>query len=777
MRKNVNRVLAVGLTAVLTAGLLAGNVEYASHTYAIEAQAAQKVTREQVESKESGGLDSTDVSKQETVYVNLDATGQKKDVVVSDWLKNSGTNGAVKDVSDLEDIENVKGEEEFTRDGDSLTWQTQDQDIYYQGKTEKDLPIGITFSYRLDGKDVEPQDILGKDGKLEITIHYTNTSSQAVSLDGEETTLYTPFAMVTGMILPVDIFKNVTIDHGTIVSEGDNDFVVGYGLPGLSESLDLENLDFGEDVDIDSSKIQEKITDTVTITADVTGFEMKSTYTVATNQIFNELDFDEMKDLDELNDKIDQLTDASTQLVDGSSDLQDGIDTLNNSFEEYAQGVQDARDGSKELKDGAAKLESGVNSYTKGTDKLLGGVDTYVKGTKTLSNGVLAYTAGTSQLVDAINQLQTGVQNLPAQYDTLSQGIDSYISSVNTLLSQDNMTKMSQGAASIKEGVGQLNQGLKSASKGVSSLNAAAGQLKETEELTQCVAGLTALYNQYEQAAGNGDEQAAQAAAALKGAIAYIQGGEQAAAAIDAATNGKADGDLDSNGSADLAVALAAMETSTDSTSQSTNLYTGAAALESSISTMSGYASQIRDGSASLTQGDAQMKAGISQLTGSIGQIDTAAGTLTENNESLDTGAKKLIKSGSKITKNTKKLTKNSSSLRKGAGDLEQGSDKLFAGMTKLISATGEVSQGISDINDGAIELKDGMADFDRDGVNEVAKAVTQLLDTTDNLNNRLSKISSLSENYTTFSGNTESMDGSVKFVMSTEGVRLDDED
>ena len=60
---------------------------------------------------------------------------------VSDWLKNSASAGDLSDVSDLKDIKNVKGDETFSQNGDKLTWNTDDKDIYYQGTTTKDLPV------------------------------------------------------------------------------------------------------------------------------------------------------------------------------------------------------------------------------------------------------------------------------------------------------------------------------------------------------------------------------------------------------------------------------------------------------------------------------------------------------------------------------------------------------------------------------------------------------------------------------------------------------------
>lgn len=689
MRKNMKKLIAVSMSSLLAAGLIAGNVEYASHTFALTGGVAQAVaveaqttTREESKANASGGLESdSKVSKQETVYVNMDANGERKDVVVSDWLKNSGTNGSLEDVSSLTDIQNVKGEETFAQDGKKLTWQTEGQDIYYQGKTDKELPVGMEITYKLDGKKVSPEDIVGKDGKLEINIKYTNTSKKKVTVGGEQVDIYIPFMMATGMILPVEQFKNITIDNGTIVSEGDNDIVVGFGMPGLSESLELEQLDFGQDMDIDSSKIRDKITDTVKITADVTDFEMKSTYTVATNQLFNELDFDDIDDLDELNRKMDTLRESSEQLVDGSGDLQEGTRKLKDSFKKYADGIHKVRDGAGELKKGSSDLKSGVNTYTRGADKLLSGVDTFV-------------------------------------------------SSVNTLLSKDNMDTMEKGTADLKKGIGQLDDGLTAAQSGVAAINETVGKLKKTEETEACVSGLNQMIEQYAAAAKQyesaGDEASAKQykdmAAVLTGAVTYIQGGEQIAAGIEAATNGKADGDADKNGAGDLAVALSTMKQATDQKSKETNLYTGAASLETAAGTMSGYAAQLRDNS-------------------------------------------------SQITKNAKKLTKNSGSLRSGTKTLAKGADALFDGMKKLETSTGDVSDGIADLNRGARDLSDGMSRFHRDGIVKTTDAVTELLDAAGSFNERLSRISAASNGYTTFSGAAKSMDGSVKFLMATEEV------
>ncbi len=103
-------------------------------------------------------ITNSEVYKEETVYVNAKASGKTDKVTVSNWLKNSGSvSGDLKDESTLkDDIKNVKGDEKYTADGDKLTWNTDGEDIYYQGTTDKKLPVSVKLKYYLDGKEMKP---------------------------------------------------------------------------------------------------------------------------------------------------------------------------------------------------------------------------------------------------------------------------------------------------------------------------------------------------------------------------------------------------------------------------------------------------------------------------------------------------------------------------------------------------------------------------------------------------------------------------------------------
>ena len=781
MRKNIEKIVAVSLSALLTAGLITGNVEYASHCFAMNHTVVQTAAAQNIR-KTDNTADSDSVSKQETVYVTMDASGRKTDVIVSDWLKNAGIGENLEDSSVLTDIVNVKGEEEFTRDGSRITWEAGDNDIYYQGRTDSELPVGLEIKYYLDGEEKKPEEIAGQSGNIRIQIKYKNDSSQSKQIAGQDVDIYTPFVMATGMILPVENFRNITIDNGTVLSEGENTIIVGYGMPGLAESLDLDSLD------LDSralDNIRDKITDTVTITADVTDFEMSPTYTIATSSLFNELNLDEAEETDDLSDKIDELTDSATELVNGTKELQDGVSTLKNSFTAYRKAVGKVTDGAGDLQSGSAELKNGVNTYTKGTNKLLGGVGDYVKGAGSLSEGVISYTGGTKKLVDAIGTLHDATADLPEQYKTFGDGVNTFVVSVNTLLSEDNMTSLTNGAASLKAGVAELDDALVQSAAGVKTIHDSVSRLEKTEEMENCVSGLDQMLAQYTelagQAAASGDHTTARQyesmAEALTGAIQYIEGAEQTAAGIAAATNGVADGEADKNGAADLSLALAQMQQATSEESQTANLYTGAAAMESSVNTIASSAKQLRDSSSQLTAGNQQMSDGLSSLSGSVTTMKNSAETLTKNNKTLNDGAKSLVKNGKKIKKNSKKLTGSSSKLQNGAKTLAKGADTLYNGMKELMDATVEVEGGISDVHDGTETLQDGMQEFDSRGIQKIADTIRGLLDSTEEFSDRLTAISDASDDYRSFSGISDDMEGSVKFIFSTEEIAADEEE
>lgn len=371
----------------------------------------------------AGSTDTQDVYKEETVYVNADATGNSDEVTVSDWLKNSGSvSGNLTDESILKEIKNVKGDETFTENGDQLTWNTAGEDIYYQGTTDKELPVSVKLTYFLDGKEVKPDELKGKSGHLKIQVQYTNNEKKTVTVDGKEEEVYTPFVMMTGMILPNETFSNVTIDNGKVISDGSRNIVVGFGIPGLKDSLDLD-----EETTKEAEDKGVTIPENFEMEADVTDFTMSSTFTVALTDLLDDMDMDNIIDVDSLKDSLNELEDAALELVSGSGTLADGASTLADGVSSYTAGADELNAGIQKYLGSNGELNGSVTEYVNGVGKVVKGVKDYTSGTNALANGVTSYVAGEQKIAAGaaqLSQLSKGLEQVQTAVDTLSKAAD-----------------------------------------------------------------------------------------------------------------------------------------------------------------------------------------------------------------------------------------------------------------------------------------------------------------------------------------------------------------
>ena len=383
MNRNRKRVMAGAMAAVMAAGTV-GAYEYQGlgtevmaeeeTTEALEEAANAVLEGKESNDQETAGKTEGSMFKEESVYVKADAAGNVSNTTVTEWLKNP-ENGDFADISGLKDIRNIKGEEEFSKgSGEELTWKSEGSDIYYQGTTDEKLPVDVNISYKLDGKEIKAEELAGKDGKVEIHIEYENHSKENVEIDGENVEMYTPFTMVTSMMLPIDEYTNVEIDNGKIMSDADKNIVVGLGFPGLSENLKLKELDLD-------------IPESVTITADVKDASVGPTITVASAEIMEEFDLSDVHDFDSLEDSIHELEDASGKLEDGSKEASDGAEKLKDGAKEAADGAKELADGSKEAASGAKELADGSKEAASGAKELADGSKEAASGARELAAG------------------------------------------------------------------------------------------------------------------------------------------------------------------------------------------------------------------------------------------------------------------------------------------------------------------------------------------------------------------------------------------------------
>ena len=564
------------------------------------------------------------ISKDESVYVNADESGATTKITVSNWLKNAGINGTINDESDLKDIQNVKGDEIFTQNGDDVQWSAGSNDIYYQGTTDKELPVGVEIKYELDGKEIAAKDLLGQSGKLKITVSYTNKSKSTQTINGEKQEMYTPFVMATGIILPDDKFSNVEVDDGKIINEGSNNIVVGFGMPGMAESLDLD-----EDA-------ADKLPEGFTVTADVTNFSIGNTITFASPSILSDLELDDIDDLDDLENKLEKLVDSSEDLVDGSKKLSNKMGELEDKFDDYQDGEKSLNKGIKDLVNGGTTLKKGVKDYTNGVDTLAKGTQSYVNGAK--------------QITDGNQKLYEAVKDMPSSYKEFSDGLQAYTKGVDTLADTKTAKQLTDGADAVTAGIGTLNENL--------------GKLESS-------------YDNYKLLADGLKAQAAQISDPTQKAtiLAYVQkleelyqGQKASVGALVSATNNKS---TLKSGASQVAAGIKKVMTGAQTLSgNSATLRSADQKLTSSIATLTASVKKLSEGSKKLSSNDRKLLAGAKKIL--------------KASKSVKSGSDKLINGANKLKKGSNKLHKATGKVADGIGKLSDGADDLYEGMDKF---------------------------------------------------------------------------------------------
>lgn len=650
MKNKLSKRVMAGSMAAVLAAVGAGTYGFEQKSMS-EVKAEEEDTETLKEAAETVLGDTTTESngetyKDESVYVNADASGKVQKTTVTEWLKNT-EKGSVDDETVLEDVENVKGNEKYKEGSDdSIVWESKGKDIYYQGTIDEELPVNMSITYKLDGKEISPKDLAGKSGKLEMTINYENKSKQNVDVDGQQTEMYTPFTLATAMMLPTDEYTNVTIDNGKIVSDGDKNIVVGVAFPGLSEDLGLDSSNL--DVDIPSS---------VTITADVTDVSVGATYTMASANLLDSIGLDDVDSFDDLDDSINKLEDATNQLVDGSKELAEGTNTLNGKSGELISGVD--------------KLADGVTAYTDGVAGVADGANAINSNMALVKNGVSAAVEGTGKLAAGVSGVQSGL-------NTVASGINTAI---------DNLNKSGENI------------------KGLANQTALTDKEKQ-----QIVSNVSAGLDQ----AGLSKEQ--------KDAV-------------------------------DTAIASAV-----NAASDETNKKVAYAANEYSEG-MSGAASQLSAASSALTTVDpanptATVAGGVAAVSAGIDELQTKLGTGTADQPGLTTGVEALASGVSQLADGANELNQKSSTLNSGMSTLKNGGEQLVSGVGVLASGADTLASGIAEYKSEAI---DKLADAFGGDISKVTS--------------RIDAMKELSEDYKSYAGIKDGMNGSTKFIIETEAV------
>lgn len=768
---------------------------------------------------DSVSLKDNDADKDESVYLISDANGNVNKTIVVDHLKNKDKKDTLEDASNLTDIENVKGKEKFTQSGDKLTWQAGGKDIYYQGTATEEPPVTQKVTYYLDGKEISPEDLAGKSGKVKIRFDYTNTTSYTETVNGEKQTVSVPFAAITGLVLG-DGFENIEVTNGKAEVSDSSSVVLGYALPGLKDSLGIKDGDLNGDVNIPEY---------MEMTADVKNFSMPAAMTF----VVNASDYVSTDGIDtsDLDDMINDLKDASTQLQDGSKTLAegtdtlaDGLSTLQSKLGTFASGVGTLKSGLKTYTDGVSTLSGGLNTLGNSTGALVSGADKLNSGAGQLASGSATLKDGLKTYTDGASQLNTGLNQLNDNTGSLATGVTSLNDGAKTL--SDGINAANKGAAGVSAGVAQLKTSIDTAKTGADSLTAGAKQVdegvdklkkslsvmpdtikasinKSLEPLNELNVGTlfkTLRYIDTDKITADNVSVAADAAVKNKEDI--INALKNMPIPDPAATYNQILVGL-SQGQGAVSVYSVVNQSVTDSASTvqdlkdgSAKVLEGASSLDTGLGQLADGASELSSGASDLVKGTTQLATGatelqtgtqsladkLPELTKGITSLVNGSNELVKNNDTLNAGATALNAGASQLSAGTQSLMNSVPTLTSGIKQLVDGSNTLVAnnvqlnsgasqladGTNQIVSGVDQLTTGSKTLSEGAHTLADGMVQFNEEGINKILDAYNgDLKPFTD----KLQAVIDAGEEYQTYSAIADGQTGSVKFIYKLASI------
>ena len=748
-------------------GSVALSALMATASIPVSVYAEENTSSKTNESSDKQAASST--KKTETVYAVLNGDGSLSDIVVSGWLHNDSGIKNLKEKLNLTDVKNVKTDEVPEDNNGEYTWNSDSNDIYYQGNSTEQLPVTMQITYELDGQKLSQEELKGKSGHLKINIHLTNVNSETKTINGKNVIIH-PFFVAGGMLsLDNDHYSNTTCDQGKIVTDGSKQMLVFAAVPGLKDTLDSADL----------SKVSDQLSvgDDINIECDVTDCDELNLMMGMSNEEDISDILDEGDSIEELTNGITKLMDADDQLVDGSQQLADGTQQLITESEPLTSSsgsIRTLSDGALTLNSGALRLKAALAQYTDGVGQLNDGVNALYaipdgankislgmttpveegKPESSLTGGAAALTAGLQnmkQQVDAglssenvtamMTQLDTAITTLNGLKDTLTKDAET-LNELKTTLST--ATDQLDGLKTVmttfvESSKGSLQLSIDAINNSISALNSIPTDEVNADtkgNLDEYIAALetqkATLEEQINVLSGNASglpaqlQQAAQSLSGMKDtldlSLTALKGlGKDVDYAIDT---------------------MGALKTT----------------LEGSTNQLSALASMQK----TMDDGFDQLIAGSKKISAGIDQVNTGVQALAEQSK---TGIDKVKTATSQLASNNEALNEGMASLQTGTQTVANQSDSF----NQLADGLDSLKDAFVTLNDGAQQLADGQKQFRQDGLDQLKEKVDLTVDEVEMLKEIMDEIKSMNMQYKEYAGNNPDMDVTTRYVFRTK--------
>lgn len=617
----------------------------------------------------------------------------------------------------------------------------------------KKLPVTVSAAYRLNGRSIKAQDVVGKSGKLEVRYTVINVSGEPTDVswkDGNGVTqtksinLVTPYVGQLTTTVP-STFTSIDAPRADAAADGHGGALLAWTMV-LFSPIGETTQSFGYSADITDGLLPAAKVQIVPVPPSKKpelafgqhGFQEGAEQATALTEGATLIDANLLK----LQGGASELLGGLTKLSAGAALLSGGLN------DQIAPGAEKLADGAGAANAGSTQLRDGLDQLSAGADTLGAGLGTAKDGSAQIAAGNGTAADGAAALSDGIDEILAGVAALPTTITT----------NAGYVQLQGALTKVKAGIGTATDvtpttvlgGLNLLRYGLRSP-LGVSGCDQSAtpgsatacGAADAVELVQSQLAAAAATGGKLEQLVGAA--QAGYAAAlcpAVPGGVVvpvagvlppttagltptclYLSslayglglpagvdpgnalGGVRAQTSLAATTLSQVFQGIDaailpgiarlklamSNPACDLANPEAPANPCGISQVQ-TLVGLGIGTLVSQISAqLTGFLTEAATGASALADGTALLAEGSTTLDGGLSQLAAGAGKVSDGAKSAATGAGALTDGLDKLDSGASELSTGIDKAAAGAAQIADGLDQAEAGNKKVVDGAGQL--------------------------------------------------------------------------------------
>lgn len=350
--------------------------------------------------------------RNETVYVILDPSGKVLEERVVNWIKRGDNDFNLVDYGDYSSIKSLTSPLEPQIINDKIIWTIENHEVdnlFTEGITKKELPFEISILYYLNERKIDPKNLIGKQGKVQIELNiinkkeikdiikYKNVKNE---LKSEEELFCLPLIFQITYQVNLNKFDNIVAKDADKIVIGQNmqlNFLV-FPYPDSKISWEM----YGSDIEINP----------ISITV-----------------------LPKFPTLPEINIERELLN-----LFNAILSIENGLLKVSNGFRSLIEGSGLLGDGILAIRDALSEVENGINELDINYAKLLTGLkqidenfNQLIDGQKKLSNGLLELKNSVSEYKNSIPIISLNTQSLLNDLRKLNNSISEITMDISEL--------------------------------------------------------------------------------------------------------------------------------------------------------------------------------------------------------------------------------------------------------------------------------------------------------------------------------------------------------